>query len=70
VRYAGDSYDDAAHTHLLKSYALVDLRASYPLADALEAYGRLENLFNKRYETAYQYGTLGFGAYAGLRAHF
>jgi len=70
VRYAGKSYDDADNTLLLKSYTLVDLRASYPLGHGLEAYGRIENLFNKAYETAYQYGSLRRGYYGGLRVRF
>jgi len=75
VRYAGDSFDDAANTIRLKAYTLVDLRGSYPLPRrfapvGLELYGRIENLFDARYETAYRYGTLGRGAYAGVRAKF
>ncbi len=70
VRYAGKSYDDDDNTLLLKSYTLVDLRASYPLGHGLEAYGRIENLFNKAYETAYQYGSLRRGYYGGLRVSF
>jgi len=70
VRYAGKSYDDDDNTLLLKSYALVDLRASYPLGHGLEAYGRIENLFNKAYETTYQYGSLRRGYYGGLRVSF
>jgi vitamin B12 transporter len=70
VRYAGKSYDDDANTVLLKSYALVDLRASYPLGHGLEAYARIENLFNKAYETTYQYGSLRRGYYGGLRVSF
>ena len=70
VRYAGDSYDDDTHFNLLKSYTLVDLRASYPLRDNLELYGRIENLTDKHYETTYQYGTLGRAAYGGVRVSF
>ena len=70
VRYAGASYDDDAHTILLKSYALVDLRASYPLSDQVELYGRIENLTDQHYETAYQYGTMGRAAYGGVRLRF
>ncbi len=70
VRYAGSSYDNAANTTPLKSYTLVDLKASYPLPLGFELYGRIENLFDQRYETVYQYGTLGRGAYVGMRARF
>jgi vitamin B12 transporter len=70
IRYAGDSFDDDAHAILLKSYALVDLRVSYPLQQNVELYGRIENLTNQHYETTYQYGTLGCAAYAGVRLSF
>ena len=70
VRYAGASYDDDANTLRLKSYSLVDLRASYPIGHGLELYGRIENLFDKAYETTYQYGSLGRGVYGGVRASF
>jgi vitamin B12 transporter len=70
VHYAGDRYDDAANLNRLKGYVLWDVRTSYPLTDRLEAYARVENLFDKRYETVLNYGQLGRTAYAGLRARF
>jgi vitamin B12 transporter len=70
VRYAGQSFDNDAHTILLKAYTLIDLRASYPLRDHVELYGRIENLTGQHYETAYQYGTPGRAAYAGVRLTF
>jgi vitamin B12 transporter len=70
VRYAGESYNDDAHFNTLKSYTLVDMRASYPLTDDLELYGRIENLTDQHYETVYQYGTLGRAAYGGVRVTF
>jgi vitamin B12 transporter len=63
----GDSFDNAANTRRLDGYALVDLRASYPLGRGLELYGRVENLFDARYETVFRYGTPGRAAYAGVR---
>ncbi|MDR3506799.1 MAG: TonB-dependent receptor [Caulobacteraceae bacterium] len=70
LRYAGRSFDDAANLIPLKAYALTDLRASYPLTARLELYGRIENLFDQHYETAYQYGSVGRGVFAGIRARF
>ena len=70
VRYAGESFNDIAHTRPLGSYTLVDLRLSYPLRDKLELYGRIENLTDQHYETTYQYGTLGRAAYGGVRLSF
>lgn len=70
MRYAGASYDNLANTVRLKSYTLVDLRASYAITRKLELYGRVENLFDQRYQTAYQYGSPGRGGYVGLKALF
>jgi vitamin B12 transporter len=70
LRYADRSYDDAYDTIALQSYVLWDVRASYPLRPHLEVYGRIENVTDKHYETAYQYGSLGRAAYAGVRYSF
>jgi vitamin B12 transporter len=70
VRYAGHSFDDAANRTRVKSYAVWDLRASYPVTDAVEVYGRVENLFDTSYETIFNYGQIGRAAYAGVRARF
>jgi vitamin B12 transporter len=70
LRYSGRSYDDPANTVLLRSYAVLDVRASYLLADHLETYGRIENATDKHYETAYKYGTPGRGGFVGIRCTF
>ncbi len=76
VRYAGPSHDEAFDASfniipvVLKPYTVVDLRASYPITNRFEVYGRVENLFDEHYETAYQYGSLGRGGFLGLRAAF
>lgn len=48
-------------------FVKVDLRASYALSDTLEAYGRIENLFDADYEDVSGYGELGVSAFAGVR---
>lgn len=72
VRYAGPSLDagPAGGDVTLGGYVLVDLRVSYALRERLEIYARVENATGKHYETAYEYGTLGRVAYAGVRASF
>jgi vitamin B12 transporter len=70
VHYAGNRYDDAANSTVLKGYVLWDLRASYPVTDKFDVYARVENLFDKSYETILNYGELGRAAYAGVRAKF
>ncbi len=68
--YRSSSFDNAGNTRRLNGYALVNIRASYPINGQLEAYGRVDNLGDKFYETTYQYGTWGRNGFVGLRAHF
>jgi vitamin B12 transporter len=70
LRYAGQSFEDAANQIRLGGYVLLDLRASLQISDRAEIYGRIENLTDRHYETAYQYGTLGRSAYFGGRISF
>jgi vitamin B12 transporter len=70
LRYAAPSFDDAANTIRLGGYVLLDIRTSYPINDHLQMYARVENLTDRHYEVAYQYGTLGRSAYLGARTSF
>ena len=70
IRYVGASFDNAANSYVLQSYTLVDLRASYPVNDTFEVYGRVENAFDDSYETTRNYGSPGRGIYVGVRASF
>lgn len=70
VQYVGESYDNATNARRLKSYALFDLRAAYPVNEQFEVFGRVENLFDKEYQTIYRYGSVGRGFFAGVRAKF
>lgn len=70
VQYVGHSFNNASNTQRLKSYVLTDVRIAYPINDTFELYGRVENLFDQQYETLTGYGTLGRGAFAGVRARF
>ena len=70
VRYAGDAFDNAANTTVLDEYAVVDIRLSLPISDTLEVYGRVENLFDERYETALGYSSYPRVAYGGIRLRF
>ncbi len=70
MRMVSDSFDDAGNFSRLDGYALVTLRASVPLGDKFELYGRVENLGGVKYQTAAGYGTAGRSAFAGARAKF
>jgi vitamin B12 transporter len=70
VRHIGKSFDNAANSFRLEDYTVVDLRASWPVSDTVELYGRIENLFDKTYVTVRDYGAPGRGAFGGIRARF
>jgi vitamin B12 transporter len=70
VTRVSHSFEDGANTIRLDGYTLVDLRAEMPVGHGLAVFGRVENLTDKTYETAYRYGTLGRSFYGGVRAKF
>ena len=70
VRLVGDSFDDAGHFTRLDGYALATVRASFPVGEHFELFGRVENLTDANYQTAAGYGTYGRSAYVGARAKF
>ena len=70
VTMVGDSFDNAANTRRLDGYALAGIRASFPVGEQLEVYGRVDNLTDENYQTAYGYGTYGRAAYGGVRVRF
>ena len=72
VRMVGDSFDDAANATRLDGYTAVDLRANRPVialasGHTLDIFGRVENVFDERYQTAAGYATQGRAAFIGLR---
>lgn len=54
-------------TVTLGDYVLATASASYDVTEQLEVFGRIENLFDQRYQEVFSYNTMGIGAYAGLR---
>jgi vitamin B12 transporter len=67
VTHIGDRFDNAANTTRVDGHALVDIRASFPVTQRIELYGRVENLFDERYEVVATYGTPGRAAFGGVR---
>ena len=70
VTHVGGSFDDAGNTRRLAGYVLADVRATFPVSRLVEIYGRVENLFDEHYETAFGYGTPGRAAYGGIRVSY
>ncbi len=70
VLLIGDSFDDASNSVALDGYALVGLRASLPINDRLELYGRVDNIFDVQYTVVAGYNSFGRNAAVGVRAKF
>ncbi len=73
LSWRGKSHDTDYATYLpvlLSSHALVSLRAALPIGEKLEVFGRIENLFDTRYELVSGYGTPGRTAHLGIRGRF
>jgi vitamin B12 transporter len=51
-------------------HTLVHVNTAYQVNESVEAFLRVENLFDEDYETAGGFNTSGRAAYAGLRASF
>ncbi|MBW5817000.1 TonB-dependent vitamin B12 receptor BtuB [Yersinia kristensenii] len=63
-QYYGKRYDNISSIYSptqreLSSYSTVDVSAGYPVTSHLTVRGRIANLFDKEYETAYGYKTAG-----------
>ena len=55
---------------VLGGYGLWHISGSYEASRGLRLTGRIENMFNKRYEEVAGYGSLGIGGYAGAELLF
>lgn len=63
----GRRYDDLANTREMGGYAVVGLRGEYAFAKAWRLQARIENLFDKEYETASFYNQPGRSFFVTLR---
>jgi vitamin B12 transporter len=70
LTHVGASFDNANNSRKVEGYVLADLRASFPVTDRIDVYGRIENLFDEQYETIFRFGTFGRAGYAGVRLRY
>lgn len=65
----GDRFDDAANTpaRALPSFATLDLNAEVPLGKEWKLQGKINNLTDRTYYTAYGYNQPGRGVYVTLK---
>jgi vitamin B12 transporter len=52
------------------SYTLVNLAGSYELGNGVQAFARIDNLLDRRYEDPTGFQRPGFGVFAGLKVAF
>jgi vitamin B12 transporter len=67
LRWASRAFDDAANRVPLRAWTVVDLTATWPVAERVELFGRIENLANERYQSAAGYASAPRGAFLGAR---
>ncbi|WP_375397121.1 TonB-dependent receptor plug domain-containing protein [uncultured Sphingomonas sp.] len=77
VRYNGRQTDVAFTnpsfvpvTVSLQEYVLVNLNAEYKITDRVSLFGRVENLFDEKYEEVFSFATPGRAAYGGVKVSF
>ncbi len=70
MQMVGDSFDDLANSRRIDGYTLAGVRATMPVTEKIELFGRIDNLFDVTYETASDFGTPGRSASIGARARF
>lgn len=70
LSHASESFDNASNSRPIPDRLLLDLRASVPLGERLELYGRVTNAGDMAYETASFYGQAGRAFAGGVRARF
>lgn len=70
IRLVGDSFDNASNTTRLDGYYIATVRASLPLGDRAELFGRVENVTDQHYETTAGYANWGRAAFIGARVKY
>ncbi|MYM70550.1 TonB-dependent receptor [Pseudoduganella sp. FT55W] len=67
LEFSGDRFDDAANKNRLGGYGLVNLYATYAFTRDWSALVRWNNIGDKQYDLARNYGTPGSKVFAGIR---
>ncbi|MBM3595182.1 MAG: TonB-dependent receptor [Alphaproteobacteria bacterium] len=70
LRMVSTSFDDAGNFTRIEGHATGTLRASLPVSDQIELFGRIENVTDEDYQTVAGYGTAGRSAFVGASARF
>jgi len=68
--YTGTRYNDTAKTEKTGNYTIWNAVINYKIKRNIETYVKFDNIFNKYYQTIYNYATPGRSAYVGLKVSF
>ncbi|WP_419766834.1 TonB-dependent receptor domain-containing protein [Arcobacter sp.] len=68
--YIGKRYDDAEKTKETGNYTIWNGVINYEIKRNITTYVKVDNIFNKYYQTVYNYATPGRSAYIGLKVSF
>ena len=60
-------YNDTANNVKINGYAIVNLRASYAVTDKLSIKAKIENIFDKKYETVDTYNNSGQSIFVSIK---
>ncbi|MCE5181817.1 MAG: TonB-dependent receptor [Betaproteobacteria bacterium] len=67
MQFVDKRYDDDANIRRLGGYGLLNLQGSYTVKRDWSLFARINNLFDKKYETAADFATPGANVFVGLR---
>jgi vitamin B12 transporter len=63
----GSRFNDPANTQRLDPFGVVNAAATYDVTKQVQLYGRVENLFNEKYEEILFFGTPIRSVFGGVR---
>lgn len=70
LRYVGAQRDSDFSSAVDKEHLVADVYGDYAINENLDAYARIENLFDNQYQEVDGYNVAGFSVYVGLRATY
>ncbi len=68
--YVGTRYDDVAKTKQTGKYNVTNVSLSHQFAKNFKGYVKIDNIFDRKYQEIYGYGTPGRSYYVGIKGSF
>jgi len=66
-RYVGSRFNDPANTQKQGSFGVVNLSGTYDVVKSVQVFGRVDNVFNQKYEEILFFGTPIRSVYGGVK---